>query len=91
MGQVLALHELVAAQRVWHGHSTRPLDQGIPTGFDALDEELLDHYRPPDTFDVRVELSYEVEEHQALLFPVRSLIASRLLDMTPLLGTLETR
>lgn len=40
MGQVLALHELVAAQRVWHGHSARPLDQGIPTGFDALDDAL---------------------------------------------------
>ena len=37
--------------------------------------ELLDYYRPPDTFDLRVELSYEVEQHQALLFPVRRLTA----------------
>jgi protein ImuB len=33
--------------------------------------ELLECYRPPDTFDVRVELGYEVEQHQTLLFPVR--------------------
>lgn len=37
--------------------------------------ELLDYYRPPDTFDLRVELAYEVEQHQALLFPVRRLTA----------------
>ncbi|KAF1687982.1 DNA repair nucleotidyltransferase [Pseudoxanthomonas broegbernensis] len=37
--------------------------------------ELLDCYRPPDTFDVRIELAYEVEQHQALLFPVRRLTA----------------
>lgn len=33
--------------------------------------ELLDCYQPPDVFDLRVELSYEVENHMALLFPVR--------------------
>ncbi|KAF1687981.1 DNA lesion error-prone repair protein ImuA [Pseudoxanthomonas broegbernensis] len=40
MGQVVTLHELVAAQRVWHGRSARPLDQGVATGFTALDEAL---------------------------------------------------
>ncbi|TDK26201.1 DNA polymerase Y family protein [Luteimonas aestuarii] len=35
--------------------------------------ELLECYQPPDVFDVRVELSYEVENHMALLFPVRRL------------------
>lgn len=40
MGQVVALHELVAGQRVWHGRSARPLDQGVATGFTALDDAL---------------------------------------------------
>src|SRR5690606_11615796 len=49
--------------------------------------ELLDHldrlhgevddplacYMPPDHFDARIELGYEVESHQALLFPLRRL------------------
>lgn len=33
----------------------------------------LSFYRPPDTFDAYVELSFEVEHVQALLFPVRRL------------------
>jgi len=37
--------------------------------------ELLDYYQPPDTFDMRIELAYEVEQHQALLFPARRLTA----------------
>lgn len=40
MGQVLALHELIAARQIWQGHSARPLDQGVPTGFAALDDAL---------------------------------------------------
>src|SRR3546814_5752453 len=50
--------------------------------------ELLDHldrlhgdiddplacYAPPDHFDARIELGYEVESHQALLFPLRRLV-----------------
>ena len=35
----------------------------------------LDFYRPPDRFDVRIELNYEVESNQALLFPLRRLTA----------------
>lgn len=48
---------------------------------DALDgmlgeaPELLECYQPPDVFDLRIELSYEVEHHQALLFPVRRMTA----------------
>jgi protein ImuB len=48
---------------------------------DALDRmcgdapELLKCYMPPDCFDMRVELAYEVEHHQALLFPVRRMTA----------------
>lgn len=35
----------------------------------------LDYYRPPDVFDTRLELHFEVESTQALLFPLRRLTA----------------
>ncbi|MBG7372123.1 DNA polymerase Y family protein [Pseudomonas aeruginosa] len=35
----------------------------------------LEHYRPPDVFDLRIELNFDVESHQALLFPLRRLTA----------------
>lgn len=35
----------------------------------------LDFHRPPDAFDTRLELNFEVESHQALLFPLRRLTA----------------
>ncbi len=35
----------------------------------------LDFYRPPDHFEARIELNFEVESHQALLFPLRRLTA----------------
>ncbi|MEZ0470822.1 Y-family DNA polymerase [Luteimonas salinilitoris] len=37
--------------------------------------EPLQWYRPPDRFDARIELGFEVESHQALLFPLRRLSA----------------
>ena len=37
-------------------------------------DDPLDCYLPPDHFDGRVELGYEVESHQALLFPLRRLV-----------------
>lgn len=37
-------------------------------------EDPLALYLPPDHFDARVELGYEVELHTALLFPLRRLI-----------------
>lgn len=35
----------------------------------------LEFYRPPDVFEERIELNFEVESHQALLFPLRRLTA----------------
>jgi protein ImuB len=35
----------------------------------------LEYYIPPDYFDVRIELNFDVESHQALLFPLKRLIA----------------
>lgn len=37
-------------------------------------DDPLTYYAPPDHFDARVELGYEVESHMALLFPLRRLI-----------------
>lgn len=34
----------------------------------------LGFYAPPDRFDQRIELNFDVESHQALLFPLRRLI-----------------
>lgn len=35
----------------------------------------LNFHTPPDVFDTRIELNFEVESHQALLFPLRRLTA----------------
>ncbi|QZP24260.1 Y-family DNA polymerase [Pseudomonas mosselii] len=35
----------------------------------------LDFYQPPDRFEARLELNFDVESHQALLFPLRRLIS----------------
>ncbi|WP_372012545.1 Y-family DNA polymerase [Pseudoxanthomonas sp. 10H] len=37
-------------------------------------DDPLELYQPPDHFDARVELGYEVESHTALLFPLRRLV-----------------
>jgi protein ImuB len=35
----------------------------------------LEYYTPPDNFDLRIELNFDVESSQALLFPLKRLIA----------------
>lgn len=37
-------------------------------------DDPLPYYAPPDHFDARVEMGYEVERHTALLFPLRRLV-----------------
>jgi len=47
------------------------------TALDRLMGDLpsgLALYRPPDTFDLRIELSHEVENQSALIFPVRRMV-----------------
>nr|WP_314615500.1 DNA polymerase Y family protein [uncultured Pseudomonas sp.] len=34
----------------------------------------LDFYQPPDRFETRLELNFDVESHQALLFPLRRML-----------------
>ena len=41
----------------------------------GLRAQALDCYAPPDVFDVRIELNFDVWSHQALLFPLRRLIS----------------
>lgn len=67
--QVLALPRETLARR-FPAEVLRHLDS--LTGLRAL---ALDCYSPPDRFDVRLELNFDVESTQALLFPLRRLTA----------------
>lgn len=68
LGQVLALPREALARR-FSAQVQLHLDQLL--GLRTLG---LDFYQPPDRFDARLELNFEVESHQALLFPLRRLI-----------------
>lgn len=50
-----------------------PLLEHLQRLYGEADDPLA-YYAPPDHFDARVELGYEVESHTALLFPLRRLI-----------------
>lgn len=69
LGQVFALPRSALGKR--HGvelldHLDRLLGQA---------PEVLPLYQPPDVFDAKIELNYDVESSQALLFPLRRLTA----------------
>ena len=67
--QVMALPRAALARRF-------PAD--VPDHLDALlgvSAPALAWYRPPDRFAMRIELGYEVESSQALLFPLKRLTA----------------
>lgn len=54
----------------------RRFDAGLLRHLDTLLGErslALAFYQPPDRFDVRIELNFDVLSHQALLFPLRRL------------------
>lgn len=67
--QVLALPRATLARRFPEG-----LLQHLDTllGTRSL---VLDCYVPPDFFDVRLELNFDVESNQALFFPVKRLVS----------------
>ena len=67
--QVLALPRDAIARR-FPAHVLQHLDELI-----GEREVALDWYRPPDRFEMRIELGHEVESSQALLFPLRRLAA----------------
>lgn len=67
LGQVLALPRAELARR---------FPVAVPRHLETLLGNVplpLTWYRPPDRFDARVELGFEVESHQALRFPLRRL------------------
>jgi protein ImuB len=69
LGQLFAAPRASLAQRFGMGllqHLDR-LRGDAPDPFDL--------YRPPDRFDLRLELPYDIERSQALLFPMRRAIA----------------
>jgi protein ImuB len=69
LGQLFAAPRASLAQRFGTGlllHLDR-LRGDAPDPFDL--------YRPPDRFDLRLELPYDIEHSQALLFPMRRAIA----------------
>ena len=69
LGQLFAAPRASLAQRFGMGllqHLDR-LRGDAPDPFDL--------YRPPDRFDLRLELPYDIEHSQALLFPMRRAIA----------------
>lgn len=56
----------------------RRFDVALLEHLDALygdRDDPLTLYQPPDRFDARVELGYETENRQALLFPLKRLLA----------------
>lgn len=74
--QVLAMPRNSLARR-FPGHVLQHLDT-------LLGERpmALEFYMPPDYFDVRIELNFDVESHQALLFPLKRLVS----DLAMFLG-----
>lgn len=68
LGQVLALPREALARR-FSAQVQLHLDQLL--GLRTLG---LDFYQPPDRFEARLELNFDVESHQALLFPLRRLV-----------------
>ena len=69
LGQLFAAPRASLAQRF----GNRLLEHLDRLRGDAPDPFPL--YRPPDRFDLRLELPYEIEHSQALLFPVRRMTA----------------
>lgn len=68
VSQVLALPRETLAKR-FPAQVLQHLDR-----LTGLRAQALDYYTPPDFFDARLELNFDVESHQALLFPLRRLI-----------------
>lgn len=68
LGEVLALPREALARR-FAAQVQLHLDQLL-----GVRSVGLDFYQPPDRFETRLELNFDVESHQALLFPLRRMI-----------------
>ncbi len=74
----MGLRTLAALQQAPRDSLRRRFGIGLLDHLDRLygdAEETPTLYSPPDHFDVRVEFSYEIENHLALKFPLRRLVS----------------
>lgn len=72
----MGLRTLAQVQALPRHTLARRFDAGVLKHLDALTGQrplALDFYQPPDRFDLRIELNFDVQSHQALLFPLRRL------------------
>ncbi|WLH54359.1 Y-family DNA polymerase [Pseudomonas tolaasii] len=72
----MGLRTLAQVQALPRHTLARRFEAGLLKHLDALTGQRplgLDFYQPPDQFDVRIELNFDVQSHQALLFPLRRL------------------
>ena len=75
--QRMGVRDLHALRALPRDALRRRFGAGLLDHLDRLYGELddpLDCYAPPEHFDMRVEMGYEVESHMALLFPLRRLV-----------------
>ncbi|TMN25475.1 DNA polymerase Y family protein [Pseudoxanthomonas sp. X-1] len=73
----MGLHTLAALRALPRDGLRRRFGLALLEHLDRLygqADDPLDWYTPPDHFDARVEMGYEVENHMALLFPLRRLV-----------------
>ena len=72
----MGLRTLAQVQALPRHTLARRFEADLLKHLDALAGQrplALAFYQPPDQFDVRIELNYDVQSHQALLFPLRRL------------------
>lgn len=72
----MGLRTLSQVQALPRQTLARRFDAQVLKHLDTLSGErplALGFYLPPDRFDVRIELNFDVQSHQALLFPLRRL------------------
>jgi len=72
----MGLRSLAQVQALPRHTLARRFDAALLKHLDALSGQrplALGFYQPPDRFDVRIELNFDVQSHQALLFPLRRL------------------
>ncbi|QZP31188.1 Y-family DNA polymerase [Pseudomonas sp. DR48] len=72
----MGLRTLGQVQALPRNSLARRFEAQVLKHLDALSGErqlALAFYLPPDRFDVRIELNFDVQSHQALLFPLRRL------------------
>lgn len=72
----MGLRTLAQVQALPRHTLARRFDASLLKHLDTLTGQrplALKFYQPPDRFDVRIELNFDVHSHQALLFPLRRL------------------